>query len=156
MKRGDLLVPMDRNPLEMYLLGLCVLAGLANGYVLALTGRSDDHVPPLIGWAFAVLLVAGGLGGIAGAFWPDAISGVLIVRAAMIPTSAGAMAYAVEVLRGGGGWVAALSTAGFAVACGWRAADITSHVRDQRRARIILSPAPAPTATELPDGGELS
>src|SRR5437868_796326 len=98
VKRGDLLVPIDRNPLEVYLLGLCVLAGVSGVYALASGVPPADHTPPAMSLIFSVLLVLGGIGGIAGAFWRDAITGVLIVRAAMIPVAAGSLAYAVALL----------------------------------------------------------
>lgn len=148
VKRGNLLVPLDRNPLEIYLLALCVLSGTVSGIHLAAGGQPPNHVPLLIAWVFYALITAGGAGGIAGAFWRDTITGVLIVRAAMIPTSAGALAYAITVLHGGAA-LAALSVAGLAVACGWRAWEITRHVRDVNRALAALPP-------EAPAGGEPS
>ena len=137
VKRGELLVPLDRNPLELFLLGLCVTSGVANGYGLALGVPPGDHVPAWMAWFFAGLITYGGVAGIAGAFWKDAITGVLIVRAAMIPTCTGSLSYAVAVFGGGGGLLASVVVAGFAVACGWRAWDITKHVKDRNRTRIL-------------------
>lgn len=144
VRRGDLLVPLDRNPLEIYLLGLCVLAGAGSCYILATGGKLQDDVQPGIAWMFYVLLIAGGVAGIAGAFWKDAITGVLIVRAGMIPTSAGSLAYAVNLLTRGSSMLSVLSVVGFSVACAWRAWEITRHIRSEKRTRVILKPSTEP------------
>lgn len=141
VKRGNLLVPLDRNPLEIYLLALCVLYG-----VVASFGLFVRHAPPadhgalIVATVYYPTLALGGMGGIAGAFWRDAITGVLIVRASMIPVSVATLAYAVSVARNGGDPVGAATVAAFAVTCGYRAWQITRHVRDVSRTRVVLPP----------------
>lgn len=140
VRRGDLLVPLDRNPLELYLLVLCVVFGTASTAMLAVTGETPDHASTVVGSVFYPMLAIAGLTGIVGAYWRDAITGVLIVRAAMIPLACATLSYAVSVGRGGGGWLTAVVISGLAVACAWRAWEITTHVRDLSRTRVVLHP----------------
>lgn len=137
VKRGNLLVPLDRNPLELFLLGLCVFSGVVNGIRLFATGQTLDQTPLWLAWSWYVLLIVGGLAGIVGAYWKDAITGVLIVRAAMWPVAAGAFMYAI-VLPGRVGVQTAALVAAFGACCAWRAVQITRHVREENRKRVIV------------------
>lgn len=126
-RRGDVLVPLDRNPLEVFLLGLCVVSGLGS----LVNPPLSSGVPGWLaaGWYF--LLVLGGLAGLTGAYWRDAITGVLIVRAGMIPVGAGAYAYA-TVTMAHRDVLAGLILFAFGACAHWRAVQITHHVRGQR------------------------
>lgn len=130
MRRGDVLVPLDRNPLEVYLLALAVTSGLSG----LVAGGADVPVgsPGWLTWLWYGLLVAGGTVGIVGAWWRDAITAVLIVRAALIPVGAGAYLYALSTARSAG-WLSAAMVAGFGVAAHLRAAQISRHLRVERR-----------------------
>lgn len=144
VKRGDVLVPLDRNPLELYLLALCALSGVVNGVALLATGQDPGQGDVWAASLFYGLLALGGLGGIAGAYWRDAIVGVLIVRAAMIPTAAGAFIYAVSVGLRGAGPLPAGTVFVFGVACAWRAWNITRQVRHHTvglHRVVVVSPA---------------
>jgi len=147
VRRGDLLVPLDRNPLEIFLLALCVVSGISNLVTLITTGATPDNPSPLVGGVFYVMLVAGGIGGIAGAYWKDALTGVLIVRAAMMPVAASSMSYALSIEHRTGNWLSAGIVAAFALTCAWRAWQITKHVWVENR-RVIVRPA-----DDSPEGG---
>lgn len=121
-RRGDVLVPLDRNPLELFLLGLCVISSLAS-----------SRVPGVPDWAAAgwrVLLGLGGATAIAGAYWRDALTGVLIVRAAMIWVGFGAYAYAV-VAYFAVGPAAAATVVAFGISAHARALQISRNRHDQ-------------------------
>lgn len=135
VRNGDKLMPLDRNPLETYLLALCVFSGVLNGIGLIQRGTTLDGTPPPLAAAWYLLLIVGGLGGIIGAYWRDPVTGVLIVRAAMWPTAAGAMMYAF-VLPGRAGWVSAILVFVFGLFCAWRAMQITAHVKSLARLRV--------------------
>lgn len=150
VKRGNLLVPLDRNPLEIYLLSLCVLFGVWSLAVLVKTGETPDHASVLVGSVFYPMLTLAGLAGIAGAYWRDAITGVLIVRSGMIPLACATLAYAISVGRGGGGWITAVAIAGLAVACGLRAWEITRHIKDHSRTRVVVHPEQPEKPGETP------
>jgi hypothetical protein len=130
VRRGDVLVPLDRNPLETWLLGLCVLSGAQSFAV------RPDHLPVWAAWAWYGLLVLGGIAGLVGAYWRDAITGVLIVRAAMIPVGTGAYLWAAALYwTGGTGVIGAAVIASFGLAAHWRAVQITRHTRSERKHR---------------------
>lgn len=144
VKRGNLLVPLDRNPLEIFLLALCVVTGISNLIRIATDGPSPGSAtPPLLSGTFYAMLILGGLGGIAGAYWRDAITGVLIVRASMIPVAASSLAYAIGFWYRGGALLTSVIIAAFAGTCAWRAWQITKHVRDESK-RVIVRPAGDP------------
>lgn len=131
VRRGEILMPMDRNPLEI---GLLAWAAITGGGRLIALHAGDPSVPPtgIPEWgdiAWHLLLLLGSAAALVGAYWPDAITGVLIVRAAMWPLSAGATVYAVG-LGLAGQWRPALAVALFAGVFAWRAAQIGSHLRD--------------------------
>src|SRR5256885_4456397 len=77
MRRTGQLVALDRHPLVVYLLALCVLSGVAS---LLSPSPNAPHVPVWVNRAWYLLLVAGGLTALTGAFWRDALTGVLVVR----------------------------------------------------------------------------
>lgn len=135
--RNSVLVQLDRNPLEVGVLGWAVVTGV--GRFVGLVFDPVVNVPPsaLPFWlsiAWHSLLVVGGTVALVGAFWRDAITGVLVTRAAMWPLSAGGALYALG-LAAAGQWRPATAVTVFAVTFGWRAAQITHNVRVVRRSR---------------------
>lgn len=130
VRRGDVLIPMDRNPLEI---GLLAWAAVTGGGRLIGLAAGDTAIPPtgIPAWAdlaWHLLLLLGSLAALAGAYWPDAITGVLIVRAAMWPLSAGAGVYAVG-LGVAGQWRSTTAVGLFAAVFAWRAVQIGAHLR---------------------------
>lgn len=131
VRRGDVLIPMDRNPLEIGLLAWAAITG--GGRLIALY-IGDPSVPPtgIPQWgdiAWHLLLLCGSVAALTGAYWRDAITGVLVVRAAMWPLSAGATVYAVGLALAGQ-WRPAAAVGLFGAVFAWRAAQIGSHLRD--------------------------
>jgi hypothetical protein len=131
-RHHDRLVPLDRHPLVVFLLALCVISGAAN---LATNPPTAPHVPPWINGAWYALLVLAGITVLIGAFLRDAVTGVLVVRAGLLPLGTAAYAYALAIGYHGApsDLLAAVVVAGFGVAAHWRAAQITFHVRAARR-----------------------
>jgi hypothetical protein len=122
VRRSEVLVPMDRNPLEVYLLGLCVLSG-----AVSMLSPQPSPIPAWANVAWYGLIAAGGLVGMVGTFCRDAITGTLIVRAAMIPV--GAVAYLYAVMVGvAAGPVAGLVVAAFGVSAHLRAWQISRQL----------------------------
>jgi hypothetical protein len=110
VRRGDVLVPLDRNPLETWLLGLCVLSGAQSFAV------HPDHLPVWAAWAWYGLLVLGGIAGLVVG------TGAYLWAAALYWT-------------GGTGTVGAAVIASFGLAAHWRAVQITRHTRSERKHR---------------------
>jgi hypothetical protein len=125
------LIPLDRHPLVVFLLGLCVINGMAH---LATRPSTVPHAPGWVNVAWYVLLIAGGVIALVGAHLRDAITGVLVVRAGLLPLGAGAYAYALVTGHRGAAadLLGAVIIAAFGVAAHWRAVQITLHVRAVR------------------------
>lgn len=127
-----------RDPRELMLLGLCLLAGLS--YVAGgdRPGSIEQTMPGwlVVAWNLA-LLVAGAVG-IAGNIWPGQLGTALLIRiAGQFLASGPAAAYALAALAYAG--AAALFPAGivlaFAGACLWTAKYLTEDVRTLREVR---------------------
>jgi len=95
VRRSDVLVPLHRNAMEVYLLGLCALSGIAS----IATSPATPGVPTWASHVWYVLVAGAGLVATAGMFWRDALTGLLIEAAAMWPLGAGAYGYAAFVGR---------------------------------------------------------
>lgn len=127
-----------RDPMELMLLGLCLLSGLSS-----LLGNdpptSVEQTMP--GWLVVVwnaALTAAGAVGVVGNLWPGAFGTALLVRAAGLLIAFGpAAAYAVAALSFAG--TTALFPAGliaaFAAACLWKARHLTQDLRTLREVR---------------------
>jgi hypothetical protein len=126
VKRRDVLVPMSVNWLELYLLGICALAGA--GGLFGFGNPSTSHLPAWADTAWYALLLAGSGLGVVGCLWPDAITGLLIERAGMWPVAAGAAMYAAAVAHTGQ-WLSALVLAGFGACAAAHARKITHLAR---------------------------
>lgn len=124
---GRRLVSLDRNPIAVYLLGLAALSGIASFFRATPVG-----LPTMIVIVWNVFLTFGALTALAGTFWKDAITGVLIVRAALIPLGIGAYLYTFPIATVIGLWPA-LATGSFGFACHLRCWQITRHVRGETR-----------------------
>ena len=140
MRRTGQLIALDRHPLVVYLLALCVLSGVAN---LVSPSPTAPHVPVWVNRAWYLLLVAGGLTALTGAFWRDVLTGVLVVRAGLLAVGAGAYAYALAIGHSGHALdvFGAVIVAGFGVAAHWRVAQATLHVRAEWRQRAANASA---------------
>src|SRR5438874_5978687 len=92
VRRADVYVPLVRNAVEMWLLGLCILSGLQSWHTRV------PHLPPWAAWCWYGLLIGGGLLGAAGGLWPDAITGILVLRTAWLVIGFGAYAWSVALL----------------------------------------------------------
>lgn len=139
VRRGDVLIPMDRNPLEIGLLAWAAVTGGGRliGLAVGDTAVLPTGIPPWADLAWHILLLLGSLSALAGVYCPDAITGELIVRAAMWPLSAGAGVYAVGLALAGQ-YRSALAVGLFSFVFAWRARQITAHLG-------------APTTGEQPD-----
>jgi hypothetical protein len=147
------LTPLDRHPLVIFLLALCVLSGVVN---LATNPPTAPHVPGWVNASWYILLILGGVAALVGAYLRDAITGVLVVRAGLLPLGAGAYAYALAVGYHGTAvdLLGAAVVAIFGLAAHWRAAQITLHVRAVRRAAQAGLQAEPQAGTQV-DGGRL-
>jgi hypothetical protein len=129
-RRRDVLVPLERNPLELYLLALCVLSGVAG--LAGFGARTPSQLPPWADAGWYLLLVVGGGLGVVGICWRDAVEGLLVERAAMWPVAAGAGMYAAAIAATGQ-WLSAVALAGFGAAATARAWAITRMLRARSR-----------------------
>lgn len=126
-----------RDPSELMLLGLCLLAGLSN-----VAGDPPSSVEQLLPvWlvaAWNIALIVAGAVGVVGNLWPGQLGTALLVRiAGQLLASGPAMAYAIAALSFAG--KTALFPAGligaFAIACLWKAKWLTDDVATIRRVR---------------------
>lgn len=127
-----------RDPMELMLLGLCLLSGLSS-----LVGNDpptsvEQTMPGWLVVVWNVALTAAGAVGVVGNLWPGAFGTALLVRAAGLLIAFGpAAAYAVAALSFAG--ATALFPAGliaaFAGACLWKARHLTQDLRTLREVR---------------------
>lgn len=115
---------VGRNPLEIYLLALCVISGAAN--LIAPAAPLPAHIPAVVAYAWYWLLIAGGGVALAGAWWRDPLTGALVNRAGLVMIGFGAYAYAVAVGRPltGRALLGAAILVAFGLAAHWRAHQI--------------------------------
>ena len=81
-------VEPERNALEAFLLGFCLLTGLSG-----ILSPIPDNVPTFINIMWNTLIIFGGMVGIAGVVWKNRLTGMLILRSALIPLGLGAYGY---------------------------------------------------------------
>ena len=130
MKPDPLGVP--RHPLVVYLLGLCVVSGLAIVVGGTAAGSLQAQLDPVAQYAWAGILAAGSSCTLAGMYWPaDPRTGLLLKRWGYTALAIAAAIYSL-VLWGTFGPAAFLigaTVAGFAVACGLTARDVNRAIR---------------------------
>ena len=117
------LVPLEHNPLELWLLTVCLVSGVV-GFV---NGPLDDGIPAWARLLWYVLLFAGGAVYFVGVCVRDVITSTLIVRAALIPVGFGAYLWAVPAAMLGG-LLGGVLVAAFGVAAHWRAVQLTNYL----------------------------
>jgi hypothetical protein len=126
---------LRRHPLVIYLNAIVAASGVAYFF-----GPPPGSVATLLPGGLASLwygsLALGGATGLVSAAWPDALTGVLIERAAMWPLGMATLAYSVALVALA--HLVALFTAGlvagFGVAAILRALQITRELRSVRAA----------------------
>lgn len=124
-----------RNPLAVYLLGLCIVAGIS--FIAGMLTGNDGMKPIeklmpgalVAGWY--VLLFGGGCIAVTGIMWRDLVTSLLVERAGLVALTTASVVYdgALVILGDVGGSVA---VALFAFASGWRIWDIRKelgHIR---------------------------
>lgn len=150
-------VPPARHPYQVWAMVACVISGAG----LLITGPAENSLVLLLpDWgriAWAGGLLAGGSLCLAGAWWRDAASGLILERAGQVGLCGCTLAYGaavVSVAIGNDGLVrglsraavAALLTIGIGLAAGQRARQISRALRRLQHMR------PGPTSTD-PGGG---
>lgn len=93
--------------------------------------------------AWGVVLVVGGIASIVGLYWPrNPTTGIEIKRVGLVATGTASLAYGVALLLfGPQGYVAALLSLAFALACATRVIQVTRRIRGTRR-RIVAARDP--------------
>lgn len=128
VRRGELLVPLERNAVETFLLELCVLSG--TGGIFGFGPPPSDNLPPWLRLSWYVLLVLGGLTCVVGILLRDAIMGLAIERAGLVPVAGGATIYGVLVLVRGGATAYSSVIIGLFVAHAiWRIVQVSRLLR---------------------------
>lgn len=132
VRRGGKLVPLDRHPLVVFLLGWAAFVGFGGaGQLLLVAARAPaGQLPWWLDLAWYLLLGGGASVVLAGTFWREAILGVLIARAGYWLMGAGGLIYAAALALSGNAR-SALVICGFAAACVVRAAMIRKDVRTE-------------------------
>lgn len=133
----------DPNPFEAYLLAVCALQGWS-----VLMGAASPRalyavLTPGLRVAWGVVLVVGGIASIVGLYWPrNPTTGIEIKRVGLVATGTASLAYGVALLLfGPQGYVAALLSLAFALACATRVIQVTRRIRGTRR-RIVAARDP--------------
>lgn len=127
-----------RDPMELMLLGLCLVAGLSALFGNEAPNSVEQTMP---GWLVVVwntALAVSGAVGVVGNMWPGELGTGLLVRVAGLLIASGpAAAYGIAALTFAG--AVALFPAGivlaFAIACLWKSRHLTSDLRTVREVR---------------------
>jgi len=130
VRRGGRLIPLDRHPLVVFLLGWALVVGFGGAAAL-LFGDPRPEAGLLPAWldlSWYLLLGFGGVAVLVGTWWRDPILGVLIARAGYWPLGAGGVCYAAALAASGQVRSAAI-ICGFAAACTVRVVMIRRDVR---------------------------
>lgn len=128
-----------RNPLAVYLLGLCVTAAVS--FVAGLLAGGDGMKPverlmpgPLVfGWY--VLLFAGAAIAIVGVMLRDLVASLLVERAGLYALTAASAVYAAALLTLHN-YVSGTATGVFALFCLWRVLQIKREIRHIRELNL--------------------
>lgn len=133
--------PPARHPDTVFLLALCLFSGL-----LQLTSATrSSSIAALLPWwltaSWGVLLVVGAAVTLAGVFWRQRVTGLLVEAAGRIMFAPAALIYAgaVVVAAGWGGLLAATPFIGFAVSSAWRIRQIMRAVGEVRSALATMT-----------------
>lgn len=137
---------MRRQPHQIFLCFWCVLAGvLFLAGIAPPPGSISRLLPVWVVWGWYLLLTAGGLAGVVGAFWPRRrlYTGLQLERASMLFLSSGTCMYMIAMICAAG--VRATGAAGFlaawGAACIWRAAQIHGDLTVLTRASRYRPPS---------------
>lgn len=76
-------VPPSRHPFQFWVLCACVLGGAASAFDFGRPNSLDEFLPHYIVLVWGWTLMIGGLIGLAAAWWPDRITGLLLERIAL-------------------------------------------------------------------------
>lgn len=125
-------MPRRRDPMELMLLGLCLLSGLFYLAGAQPPSSVEQVMPGWLVWAwYASLTAAGGIG-FAGNLWPgDVGTGLLVRLSGLLLASAAAAAFAIAAFSFAGG-VALFGggiTFAWSLACLWKAKHITEDLK---------------------------
>lgn len=126
--------PPSRHPDTVFLLALCLTAGLSQTLGPTEPGSVTALVPPWLADAWGVLLTVGAVITLTGVFWRHQVTGLLIEAVGRTMFAPAALAYAVAIAAAAGtdGALAAAPFVGFAASCGWRIRQILRSVTEVR------------------------
>lgn len=135
--------PATRNPDTVFLIALCLVAGLSQVLSGTEPGTVDALVPTWMALTWGIALIVGATLILVGVFWPQQGTGQLIELVGRSIYGPAALAYAVAIYAAAdkGFMVAALGAApfvGFAVAClvrVWQIVRRAEHSLKQMRER---------------------
>lgn len=123
---------IPRNPLAVYLLGLCIVAGIPLLFGVTTAGSLEAALVPWVVHAWGAMLVFGGTSTLLGMYWVgDARDGLLLKRVGMLTLTLASTAYTMAIMRHFGvrGLFPGGIVAGFAVACYVQFRVINNRVR---------------------------
>lgn len=108
-----------REGFEIYVLGLCLLAGIPLLLGKSRPGSIQSLLPEEWQVIWSLFLVGGSLLALIGIFWPNRATGLILEQVGMVPTGVAALVYAVVVLimAGWSGVIPVAVVGGFGVAC---------------------------------------
>lgn len=130
-----------RHPFELFTLYLAFLVALPTVLqIIPEPGSIRALMPAWLSWGWSATLLAGSVTAIAGIYWRNRITGLILEQLGLAGTGVGAAAYAVAVvyIAGTDGLIAGAFCIGFSVACVRRyfhiqqTLDVTHEVQVRR------------------------
>lgn len=136
---------MRRHPDSVFLLALCLTAGIGQVASSGEPASVESSVPPPIATLWGVVLIVGAVVTLTGIFWRGTSTDALMVEATgRVMFAPPALAYAIAIVAvapGFSGWLAAAPFVGFSLSCVWRIGQVIRDVGGLRNVLRVMDQA---------------
>lgn len=121
-KQAAVDLPSSRHPFELFTLALCAFVGLPLLLDEARPGSVAELLPDWASDIWGAMLVLGAIVALAGIYWRNRVTGIVLEQVGLAAVGGGAIFYAMVVYVGIGtrGLYAIIFIFGFGISCIWR------------------------------------
>lgn len=128
-------VPPSRHPFQIWVMVALILAGLGNLLGAGSSNSVATLLPDLFVKVWSGTMLGGGILCLAGAWWPDRITGLLLERISLTAVALVLFVYAIAVfyVAGNQALVAGIMTVAMSGASAWRCLHISQELENLRK-----------------------